>query len=78
MYQRRDLRRRKREPAKPEVRNRYGGGWMTFMSFFAIAASLAVVKARNPEMSIGPMILMIIGAGLACLVMFRIGRRNRP
>ncbi|MDR1885801.1 MAG: hypothetical protein LBQ56_05950 [Synergistaceae bacterium] len=77
MYERREFRRRRGRAADQETPRRYGGGWMTFMSFFAIMACLAVLKARNPGLSIGPMLLMIGGTGIACLVMFRLNRRNR-
>ncbi|MDR3354846.1 MAG: hypothetical protein LBO21_07395 [Synergistaceae bacterium] len=77
MYERRDLRKRRQRAEKPEVRPRYGGGWMTFMSFFAIVACLAVVKARNHDLSIGPMVIAAASVGVACLVMSRIGKRNQ-
>ncbi|MDR3332737.1 MAG: hypothetical protein LBT08_08910 [Synergistaceae bacterium] len=82
MYYRREGRRRRRNGPSPEESNgnerpkRFGGGWMTFMSFIAIMAVLAVVKARNPEFSIGPMILMIGGTAFGCLVLFRLGGRR--
>jgi phosphatidylglycerophosphate synthase len=77
MYERRDFRRRRRKEGKPEVRSRYGGGRMTFMSFFAIVACLAVIKARNADASIGPMVLAASCVAVACLIMSRIGGRNR-
>jgi hypothetical protein len=76
IYKRRDFRRRRHNEAGREVRRRGRGGWLTFLSFFAIVAFLVVVKARNRDANVGPMVLSIACVAAGCFIMFIIGRRN--
>ncbi|MDR1482278.1 MAG: hypothetical protein LBI74_06605 [Synergistaceae bacterium] len=76
IYKRRDFRRRRHNETGREVRPRYRGGWLTFLSFFVIVVCLIVVRLRNREANIGPMILSVLCVAAGCFIMFIIARRN--
>jgi hypothetical protein len=77
IYKRRDFRRRRHNEAGQEVSRRGRGGWLTFLSFFAIVAFLVVVKARNQDANLGSTVLSVACVAAGCFIMFIIGRRNR-
>lgn len=80
MYYRRESRRRRYEnaaeqPSPRSSRNR--GARFTFFSFFAIGICLAIMKVANPDLPMRSPLLMFGGVMLACLMMYRIGRKKR-
>ena len=51
---------------------------MTVISLAMAGAFIMVTKAKNPEMDIRPMVMMLVGVTLACVVMnFVSGRKRR-
>jgi hypothetical protein len=50
---------------------------MTFMSFTAAAAFMAVMKARNPGLDLKPVMLMFAGVAWGCFIMAVVGGRAK-
>ena len=83
MYYRREGRRRRYEngeeqprPSVPNKRQESRGVRFTLFSFFAIGVCLAIMKMANPDLSMRSPLLMFGGAMLACMLMYRIGRKK--
>ena len=93
MYYRREGRRRRYENAeeqprpavsdkfekigKPDKPSQNRGARFTFFSFFAIGICLAIMKVANPDLPMRSPLLMFGGVMLACIMMYRIGRKKR-
>ena len=83
MYYRREGRRRRyesaEEPPRPSVPDKpqgSRGGRFTLFSFFAIGVCLAIMKVANPDLPMRSPLLMFGGVMLACMMMYRIGRKK--
>ena len=51
---------------------------MTVISLAMAGAVIVVTKAKNPELDVKPMVMMLVGVALACVVMnFVSGRKKR-
>jgi len=60
-------------PRKTPVRR---GQRFTLLSFLVLLGCLAVMKAINPDLSLKSPLLMVSSVGLACAIMFMIGKRG--
>ncbi|MDR1471257.1 MAG: hypothetical protein LBS75_01925 [Synergistaceae bacterium] len=75
--ERREKRTRERE-RQIQTQTKAGGGHrFTFFSLMAIALFLAVLKAVNPKMPLGPVLIPFGCVLLACLTMIFLARRGK-
>jgi hypothetical protein len=73
------LKRRKaaREAAERPAKKRFGGAVMTFFSLALTGVFIAVFKAKNPEMSIKPIVTMFGAVALGCAAMTLVSRKRK-
>ena len=71
------IKRRKERRKMQEYVPRKRGFTMTMIGLVAAGAFVALTKANNPEMDIKPMMMMVGGVALGCVVMNFISSRKK-